>query len=156
MDVLTIQPLTEFLRDLKAKNILDENKIRIILNKIVKIKGVTPRGIIGGMSKYNDPEMSFMTTLFNTEIMKEASIIPFDEDVYTRYLEGLVECEIKLNGYPKDFRQRLNDLAKVVYPLLANNSQNKKNKNSKNNRTQYPNSFSSDMNNTLDDMRRRY
>ena len=32
-DVLTIQPLTAFLRDLKAKNILNPEKLRIILNK---------------------------------------------------------------------------------------------------------------------------
>ena len=33
MDVLTIQPLTAFLRELKTKKILDESKIRIIINK---------------------------------------------------------------------------------------------------------------------------
>ena len=35
LDVLTIQPLTAFLRELKGKNILDEKKLRIILNKYV-------------------------------------------------------------------------------------------------------------------------
>ena len=37
-DILTIQPLTAFLRELKSKNILNENKLRVILNKSVKIR----------------------------------------------------------------------------------------------------------------------
>ena len=155
MDVLTIQPLTEFLRDLKIKNVLDENKIRIILNKILRVKGITGKNIIGGMSNYNDPEMSFMTELFNRNIVRISATIPFDEDVYAKYLESLVECEIKINGYPKDFRQRLNELAIAVYPLLTNNVPNKKMKKDKK-QPQYVSSFSSDMNNTLNDMRRRY
>ena len=36
MDVLTIQPLTVFLRELKAKNILDSNKLRFVLNKYIQ------------------------------------------------------------------------------------------------------------------------
>ena len=38
LDVLTIQPLTAFLRELKAKNILDANKLRIVINKHVNQK----------------------------------------------------------------------------------------------------------------------
>ena len=155
MDVLTIQPLTEFLNDLKVKNILSESKIRIILNKLLKIKGVNGKNIIGGMANFNDPEMSFMTELFNKNTVKVAEQIPFDEDVYAKYLENLIECEIKINGYPKEFRNRLNNLAQVIYPLLPNT--NKKNKKGvKPVYNQYSSSFSSGMNNTLDNMRKKY
>ena len=157
MDVLTIQPLTSFLRDLKVKNALEESKIRIILNKILRIKGVTGKNIIGGMANYNDPEMSFMTKLFDRDLVRVSAQIPFDEDVYAHYLNSLINCEIELDGYPKEFRQRLNSLASVIYPLLPNqdtNSRSKKDKKKLNN--QYNNSFSSDMNNTLDNMRKRY
>ena len=65
-DVLTIQPLTAFLRDLKAKNILNPEKLRIILNKSLRVRNVTDKLIIGGISVYNDPAMSYMTELFNT------------------------------------------------------------------------------------------
>ena len=161
MDVLTIQPLTEFLRELKIKNALEESKIRIVLNKILKVRGVTGKNIIGGMSNYNDPEMSFMTELFDRNTVKVAAQIPFDEDVYAKYLEGLIECEIKLNGYPKEFKARLTTLAETIYPLLPNNNNNGK-KNKKNPKqgyggnNQYPNSFSSGMNDTLNNMRNRY
>ena len=93
LDVLTIQPLTAFLRELKAKNILDEKKIRIVLNKSVKLKGVTDRTIIGGMAFYNDPSMSFMTELFDRNTVRYVTI-PFDQDVYTKYLEGVIECNV--------------------------------------------------------------
>lgn len=157
MDVLTIQPLTEFLRELKIKNALGENKIRIILNKILRVKGVNGKNIVGGMSNYNDPEMSFMTELFDRNTVKIAGQLPFDEDVYAKYLENLIECEIKLNGYPKEFRTRLATLAEVIYPLLPNNNVDKKvKKKSKKENNQYSGSFSSGMNNTLDNMRKKY
>ena len=161
MDVLTIQPLTEFLRELKIKNALEESKIRIVLNKILRVRGVTGKNIVGGMSNYNDPEMSFMTELFDRNTVKVAAQIPFDEDVYAKYLESLIECEIKLNGYPKEFKAKLTTLAETIYPLLPNNNNNGK-KNKKNSKqgysssNQYPNSFSSGMNDTLNSMRNRY
>ena len=154
MDVLTIQPLTEFLRELKIKNSLEESKIRIVLNKLLKVRGVSGKNIIGGMSNYNDPEMSFMTELFDRNTVKVAAQIPFDEDVYAKYLESLIECEIKLNGYPKEIKARLTALAENIYPLLPNNNNSSKkgNKNTNN----YSNTFSSGMNNTLNNMRSRY
>ena len=114
LDVLTIQPLTAFLRELKAKNILDEKKLRIVLNKTVKIKGVTDKTIIGGMAFYNDPSMSFMTELFDRNLIKYVSI-PFEEETYIRYLEGIIECDISLKGYSKAFMQKLKELGNMVY-----------------------------------------
>ena len=156
MDVLTIQPLTEFLKELKNKNILDESKIRIILNKVLRIRGITGKNIVGGMSNYNDPEMSFMTELFDRNTAKVIAQIPFDEDVYAKYLESLIECEIKLNGYPKEIKVKLSTLAEIIYPLLPNNANKKTKKGFGQAGNQYSNSFSSDMNNTLNDMRKRY
>ena len=37
LDVLTIQPLTAFLRELKARNILDQNKLRVVIKVKEKI-----------------------------------------------------------------------------------------------------------------------
>ena len=118
LDVLTIQPLTAFLRELKAKNILDEKKLRIVLNKAVKIRGVNDKTIIGGMAFYNDPSMSFMTELFDRTMIKYTSI-PFEEETYIKYLENVIECNVSLKGYSKIFLQRLKDLANMVY---SNNS----------------------------------
>ena len=119
MDILTIQSLTEFLRDLKVRNILLQDKIRIVINKQTKIRGLNPKVIIGGMAYYNDPSMSFMTELFNKDSVRYCAI-PFDEQVYSKYLEGLVNCNVSLNGYPKNFMVSLKELGNMVYPLLNN------------------------------------
>ena len=81
MDILTIQPLTAFLRELKTMGIFDPEKLRIVINKEIKVKNLTSKAIIGGMSFYNDPAMSYMTELFNKEKIR-ACTIPFDENVY--------------------------------------------------------------------------
>lgn len=149
MDILTIQPLTAFLRELKAKNVLDEKKLRIILNKSVKVRGVTEKTIIGGMAFYNDPAMSFMTELFDRNLIKYISI-PFDEEVYIKYLESIIDCEVDLKGYTKQFMQVLKELANMIYPLVSGSSTYRP-PSAANNRA-----FSPQMNNTLDQMKRKY
>ena len=148
-DILTIQPLTAFLRNLKSKNILEPQKLRVVLNKVLRVRSVTERTIIGGMAYYNDPAMSFMTELFDKDNIKYCSI-PFEEQTYSRYLEGLVNCEISVNGYSKNFLASLDKLSNMVYPLLSNNANSGK-LNSYNS-----NVFSSDMNNTLNKMKNNY
>lgn len=151
LDVLTIQPLTAFLRDLKAKNVLNPEKIRIALNKVVKVRSLTEKTIIGGMAYYNDPAMSFMTELFNKDMVSYCSI-PFEEQAYSRYLEGLVNCKITTSGYSKNFMTALAKLASMVYPLIGSGKVNMQN--------QYnnyrSNSFSNSMNDTLNKMKNNY
>lgn len=118
MDILTIQPLTAFLRELKAKNILDENKLKIILNKFVKVRGINEKTIIGGMAFYNDPAMSFMTELFDRNLIKYITI-PFEEEIYVKYLEGIINCDVNLKGYSKTFMQVLKALGNMIYPLVS-------------------------------------
>lgn len=152
MDILTIQPLTEFLRELKSKNVLDERKLRIVLNKMLRLKGLSGKRIVEGMSNYNDPEMAFMTELFDRNSIRVSAQIPFDEDVYIKYLEGLMDCKITTNGYPKEFKQYLVRLAEIVFPLLPGKNYKNNNKNAKD----YSGSFSQGMNNTLENMRKKY
>ena len=148
LDILTIQPLTAFLRNLKAKNVLNPEKIRIVLNKMINLKSVTERAIIGGMAYYNDPAMSFMTELFNKDTVKYCTI-PFEEQTYAKYLDGIINCKITLNGYSKNFMATLNTLADMVYPLIADNTT----KNNSYNGYNPSNSFSPSMNNTLNKMK---
>ena len=116
LDVLTIQPLTAFLRELKSKNILEDRKLRVVLNKTVKIRGINDKTIIGGMAFYNDPAMSFMTELFDRTLIKYMSI-PFEEETYIKYLENVIECNISLKGYSKGLLQSLKELGNMVYPI---------------------------------------
>ena len=150
-DILTIQPLTAFLRNLKARNILDPNKLRIVLNKVLRVRSISDRVIIGGMSSYNDPSMSYMTELFDKDNVKYCSI-PFDQEAYSKYLDGLVNCEISTKGYPKNFVASLEKLGNMIYPLLSNdrpaNKFNPYNTNTSN--------FSNNMNATLNKMKNRY
>ena len=155
LDVLTIQPLTAFLRELKAKNILDERKLRIVLNKVVKIRGVTDKTIIGGMAYYNDPAMSFMTELFDRNTIKYVSI-PFEEETYTKYLENIIECNISLKGYSKMFMQTLRELANMVYPIQTTRNKNGKGYRPPSVANYGANTFTPNMNNTLDQMKRKY
>ena len=147
LDVLTIQPLTAFLRELKAKNILDEKKLRIVLNKTVKVRGVNEKTIIGGMAFYNDPSMSFMTELFDRNLIKYISI-PFDEDVYSSYLGALIDCNISLKGYPKNIMQSLQELSSMIYPTASGKATYKPPTLTSNN------GFSASINSTLDQMKK--
>ena len=159
MDILTIQPFTEFMRNLKAQNALEEVKLKIVINKEQKVRSLTEKMIVGGLAFYNDPEMAFMTELFNKDNAKYVTI-PYDSEVASRYLEGLVDCEISLNGYPKMFLDKLKVLADMVYPLIADkyNSGPDYTKNNKfaNNNTNTYNGFSSSMNDTLSNMKKKF
>ena len=151
MDILTIQPLTAFLRELKTKGILDPEKLRIVVNKEVKVKSLTSKAIIGGMSFYNDPAMSYMTELFNKDKIRACSI-PFDENVYSKYLEEIVNCQISINGYGKSFMNNLKILGNMVYPLLSKQTYSSRSTAEAN----YGNNFSTEMNNTLNQMKNKY
>ena len=152
-DILTIQPLTAFLRELKSKDILEQNKLRVVLNKALKLRGINDKTIIGGMAFYNDPAMSFMTELFDKDTIRYITV-PFDEETYTYYLENIINCEVSTKRYPKHIMQILNDLANMVYPLVSGRSTYtpptvQRNANSNN-------IFSASMNSTLDQMKRNF
>ena len=158
-DILTIQPLTAFLNELKYKNILNPNKLRIVINKTLKLRELTDKMVIGGISCYNDPASTYINTLFDKDNVKYTTI-PFEDQTYGRYLERLVDCEISLNGYSKIFLDALQRLGDMVYPLIANEkNKTKPTKNyndysKKNTKTNY--SFNSNMNATLNKMRNNF
>ena len=152
MDILTIQPLTAFLRQLSDKGMFEETKVRVVLNKFIRTKEISEEILIGGISIYNDAAMTVRKELFNRRTVRHITI-PFDLKSYLRYLDGLVTCDISLKGYTKEFLQSLQSLANMVYktgkkdakyapPSIKNNSSN--------------NGFSPRMNNTLNQMKRNY
>ena len=156
-DILTIQPLTAFLRELKDRNILDQNKLKIVINKALKVKDLTEKMIVGGISSYNDPTMSYMKELFD----KDSAIyttVPFEDQTYSKYLEGLMMCEISLNGYSKGLLDSLQKLSNMVYPLISSNrgqqyaQKNYNDYNRKNNTSQ----FGKNIDDTLNKMRRNF
>ena len=151
MDILTIQPLTAFLRKLKTEGGLEPEKVRVVINKELKVRSLTTKAIIGGMSFYNDPSMSFMTELFNKDMVKACSI-PFDESAYSKYLDAMVNCNVSINGYSKQFMSKLRNLGDMVYPLVSKSTYGKSAP-----QTNYgKNNFSNNMNNTLNQMKKKY
>ena len=167
MDALTIQPLTLFLSELKLKNSLDERKLRVIINKEMKLKVLNDKMILGGMAKYNEPSMTLQRDLFDPNTIKYISI-PFEEQTYARYIEAIALCKVSLNGYSERFLNSLQELANMVYPLLnSGGSQNysgyspEYNKAKKGffggkNKSQTSTQFSSGVNGTLNKMRTNY
>ena len=121
MDILTIQPLTAFLRDLKSKGVLESEKIRVVINKEIAVRSLTTKAIIGGISFYNDPGMSFMTELFNKDLVKAYSI-PFEDKTYSLYLDAIVNCSLSINNYSNSFKEKLKNLGSSVYPLVGKSS----------------------------------
>ncbi len=118
MDALTIQPLTQFLNDLKNRNLLVESKLRVIINKYVRLKMLNDKMIIAGMSRYNEPSMTLQKDLFNRDTIKYIDI-PFEMQTYERYLEEIALCQISINGYSQQFIESLNELKNMVYPLIS-------------------------------------
>ena len=119
MDILTIQPLTAFLRDLQSSGKLVPSKLKAVINKAIKVRGLSTKAIIGGMSCYNNPEMSYMRELFDKEKI-QTLVIPFDEDTLSKYLSGMVDCFVSTSGYSKQFLSELKKLGDNVYPLVTN------------------------------------
>ncbi len=123
LDILTMQPLTHFMKELKKANILNDEKIKIIINKELPVKGLNKKIVIGGLSTYNSPTMSSMEQLFNRNTVNVFSV-PFDIGVYQRYLTNIVECKLDITGYPKPFIEQLKLIANNIYQL-ENNSKEK-------------------------------
>ena len=148
MDVLTMQPLTAFLRNMQSKGVLKQEKLKIVINKSVNIKSVSIKTLIGGISKYNDPSMSYMKDLFDRESVPYC-VIPFEMQNYIKYLDSVITCSISLNGYSKQFMTALKELCNMIYPLI-----NKQTYSPRGDR--YSNDFSNNMNDTLKKMKRKY
>ena len=148
MDVLTIQPLTAFLRNMQSKGVLRQEKLKIIINKSVNIRSVPIKTLIGGISKYNDPSMSYMKELFDKDNVPYC-VIPFEVQNYIKYLDAVITCTISLNGYSKSFMSALKQLCNMIYPLI-----NKQTYTPRGNK--YKNDFSNEMNDTLKKMKRKY
>jgi len=152
MDILTIQPLTAFLRQLTDKGMFEPSKARVVLNKFVKTREINESILIGGMSIYNDAGMSVRKELFNRKTV-ESIVIPFDLKSYLRYLDGLVICDVSLKGYSKDFLQSLKNLASMVYDKGNKKTEKYMPPSVKNGNSS---DFSPRVNNTLDKMKRNY
>ncbi|MGE5473025.1 MAG: hypothetical protein ACM3UU_02255 [Ignavibacteriales bacterium] len=125
MDILNLQPITSFLRELKYRGI-DLQKGKVIVNKHVKC-ALPAKRVIEGISYYSNPEMTIYDELFVKNI--NYYIIPFDDGNQRKYLEGLYLCKLNYTDFTEDFKEALEHLASSVYPVGPSRSKVKDFKN---------------------------
>ena len=75
----------------------------------------------------------------------------FEEAAYSKYLDAMVNCNVSISGYSKQFLNKLRNLGDMVYPLTSKQSYSSKTGTDYN-----PNAFSNSMNDTLNKMRKKY
>jgi hypothetical protein len=112
MDVLTMQPLTEFLSKLKSKNAINDEKIRIILNKFMNFDEISVGKLIGGLAYYNDPSMTYMQQIFEKNGAKYTTI-SYNQQAYEKYLQDVATCRFTTN-YSIEFKKELEMLTEDV------------------------------------------
>ena len=76
--------------------------------------------------------------------------IPFEQDIYARYLESVINCDVSIKGYSKGFNQVLKELNNWIYPMMPGSNTYRPPAPS------YNSTFSPSMNNTLNQMKRKY
>ncbi len=114
MDVLSIQPLTEALLKFEENDILDEGKLRVIINKFVEVDSITIKDILGGIAFYNDPNMYYMKQLFDKNTVKYITI-PFKQEIYEIYIEQEANCNIKIKDYDDEILSIFEQLGRDIF-----------------------------------------
>lgn len=115
LDILKIQDVTLFLRELNARG-LDKKKIRLIINRFVKTS-ITPKIIIGALDFYHDPAGTYVDSgLMPNKV--DYSIIPYNLNNYAKYVESLHKMSGNFNykSYSADFNQAIDEIVAKVYP----------------------------------------
>lgn len=125
MDILNLQPVTSFLRELKYRGVNLE-KAKVVINKHLKC-ALPAKRVIEGISYYSNPEMTIYDELFVKSI--SYYIIPFDEHNYRKYLEGLYLCKTNYGEFTEDFKEALEHLVSSIYPIGPSKSKVKDFKN---------------------------
>lgn len=121
MDILNIQYLTTFLRKLKHADINIEN-IKFIINKFVNCD-LTSKKLLGAISTYNDPKMENIEKLIDKDEI-DAQTIPFDLNVYRKYIKNSIECKIDLKKYSGSFIGKIKKIANTIYSVNSKSNKN--------------------------------
>ena len=114
MDILNINQITMFLRNLKSKGV-SMNKIRVIINKHVKC-ALTAKDILDGIATYTSYDLKMYDELFNSSSIPYY-ILPFDADNYRKYVEMVYKYSNKFGTFSEDFKQNLETLINSIYPI---------------------------------------
>lgn len=116
MDVLTVQQITTFLRELKSKDI-SLAKMHIIINKYIK-SNLTCRKLMEGLAYYYDPQMTYVDELFDLKV--DYFTVPFNEGNYAKYINNLYSCDMDFSNFSTDFLEMIAVVCSVIYPVNEN------------------------------------
>lgn len=114
MDIININQLTIFLRQLKAKGI-PMHKIRVIINKHVNC-ALTAKDILDGIATYTSYDLKMYDELFNSSTIPYY-ILPFDIENYKKYVEMVFKYSNKFATFTEDFKESLNRIINSIYPI---------------------------------------
>ena len=114
MDILNINQITMFLRELKSRGI-PMSKVKIVINKHVRC-ALTSKDIIDGIATYTSPDLRMYDELFPASEM-QYFILPFDQENYAKYVEMMYKYTNTLSTFSKEFRDNLMILANSIYPI---------------------------------------
>ncbi len=114
MDVLNVNVITIFLRELKNRGI-PMNKIRIIINKHVKC-ALTAKDILDGIAVYTSPDIRTYDDLFEASEMTY-HILPFDQENYTKYVEMVYKYSNTFGTFTQEFKESLDHIVNAIYPI---------------------------------------
>lgn len=128
MDILNINQITMFLRELKSRGI-PMSKVKIVINKHVRC-ALTSKDIIDGIATYTSPDLRMYDELFPASEM-QYFILPFDQENYAKYVEMMYKYTNTLSTFSKEFRENLEILANSIYPLGITRSKGETYKKSK-------------------------
>jgi len=114
MDILNINQITMFLRELKSRGI-PMSKVKIVINKHVRC-ALTAKDIVDGIATYTSPDLRMYDELFPASEM-QYYILPFDQENYAKYVEMMFKYTNTLSTFTKEFRDNLEILANSIYPI---------------------------------------
>ena len=114
MDVLNVNLITIFLRELKTRGI-PMNKIRVIINKHVKC-ALTAKDILDGIATYTSPDLKMFDDLFTASQMTY-HILPFDQENYTKYVEMMYKYSNTFSSFTREFKESLEQIVNAIYPI---------------------------------------
>ncbi len=113
MNVLNIQQITMFLKELKQRGIGME-KIKIVINKYVDCE-LTSKDIIDGIATYTSYDLKMFDELFNPKKI-QYFILPFDVANYKKYVEMVYKYSNKFSTFTKEFQTNLDQIINSIYP----------------------------------------
>lgn len=114
MDILNVNQVTMFLRELKSRGV-PMNKIRVIINKHVKC-ALTAKEILNYIATYASYDLKMFDELLNADSIPYY-ILPFDVENYKKYIEMVYKYSNKFNSFTDNFKESLTRIINAIYPI---------------------------------------